>query len=273
MTVAEAIRAAAERLSETTDTARIDAELLMAHALGVSRSDMLLRHTADSAPAIYDELIESRARHEPVAYITGAQEFFGREFIVTPDVLIPRGDSEVLVDVALELAPDAKRVLDLGTGSGCLLISALAELPEAEGVGIDASLAATAVAAANAARLGVADRAHILHASWRADDWAADLGGFDLIVCNPPYVETTADLDPDVREYEPSSALFAGSDGLDDYRILIPQIRPLMRDNSIALFEIGASQAREVFEIAKENGFEAQIRPDLAGRDRVAILT
>lgn len=272
MTVAEAIRDAAQRLSATSDTARLDAELLMAHALGTARSDMLLRSMADPAPASFTELVARRARQEPVAYILGEAEFYGRSFIVNPAVLIPRGDSECVVEAALDRAPDEGRVLDLGTGSGALLLTLLAEKPGLEGIGIDASLAALPVAAANAARLGLADRARILHGDWREEGWADELGKFDLVIANPPYVETSATLDPDVSEYEPTSALFSGPDGLDDYRLIVPKLGKLLVERGSAVLEIGAQQADLVKEIAREAGFSVELRRDLANRARALIL-
>lgn len=272
MNVADALRAATHSLTETSDTARLDAELLMAHALGVPRSDMLLRHMADPVPANFEQLIERRLTREPIAHILGEAEFFGRRFLVTPDVLIPRGDSESVVAAALEVVPEEGRVLDLGTGSGALLLTLLAERPKLEGAGIDASLGALAVAAANAARLGLSDRAHIVHADWRDADWANGLGRFDLVIANPPYVETTAQLDPDVRDFEPASALFAGEDGLDDYRIIVPQLRQLLTETGIAVLEIGATQAVQVTQLAEKAGFSASVRQDLGGRDRALIL-
>ncbi|MED5206862.1 MAG: peptide chain release factor N(5)-glutamine methyltransferase, partial [Pseudomonadota bacterium] len=146
MTVAEALRAAAERLAVTSDTARLDAELLMAHALGASRSDLLLRHMRDGVPDGFAGLVERRAAREPVAHILGEQEFYGLTFRVTPATLIPRGDSETIVSAALECASDAERVLDMGTGSGALLLAFLSECRSADGIGIDASADALAVA-------------------------------------------------------------------------------------------------------------------------------
>ncbi|MBY6219331.1 peptide chain release factor N(5)-glutamine methyltransferase [Qipengyuania aquimaris] len=271
-TVADAIRAASDRLSETSETARLDAELIMAHVLGIARSDMLLRAMRDEAPADFEALVDRRARCEPVAHILGHQEFYGREFLVTPDTLIPRGDSEVLVEAALELKRDAERVLDLGTGSGALLLSVVAET-QAEGVGTDRSPAALAVAHDNADRLGIEDRVRFHLLDWREEGWADDLGGFDLILCNPPYVEEAAQLDRDVRAFEPHSALFAGPEGLDDYRIIIPQLRNLMTDLGVAILEIGHEQSGAVSEIARAAGFEVALRRDLANRPRALILT
>ncbi len=278
MTVGEAIRAAAERLAATSDTARLDAELLMAHALGLSRSDMLLKAMRDPAPEGFAALVERRAAHEPVAYITGAQEFYGLTLMVTPATLIPRGDSETLVAAALEGIGEegiagAGRALDLGTGSGALLLAVLANRAGWQGVGIDASAGALAAAQANAAALDLADRSawHVL--SWHEAGWAKDLGTFDLILCNPPYVEADAELDRDVRDFEPASALFAGPEGLDDYRILLPQLRALMNAGALAVLEIGANQADAVGAIAAAAGFRVDLRRDLAGRARALLLT
>lgn len=272
MTVADALRAGAERLAATSDTARLDAEYLMAHALGVSRSDMLLKHQRDAVPDGFEELAARRSAHEPLAYIIGEQEFFGRSFMVTPDVLIPRSDSEQVVEAALEIMPDGARVLDCGTGSGALLLTLLAERSQASGVGIDASLGALAVAAANAARLDVSDRARIVHANWHETGWTDDLGQFDLVIANPPYVETDAPLDTSVRDFEPASALFAGKDGLDDYRVLVPQLSSLLLPGGVAVLEIGATQAEPVAALAAKEGAESELKRDLAGRPRAMIL-
>jgi len=272
-TVAEALREAATRLAPITDTARLDAELLMAEALGVGRSDMLLRHMQAETPGAFAALVERRARHEPVAYILGRKEFYGLELDVAPAVLIPRADSETLIEAARaafgERAP--KTVLDLGTGSGALLLAALSLWPGAEGLGLDQSSEALLVAARNGQR-HAPDRAQFRQADWRKPRWHEDLGRFDLILCNPPYVEDEASLDPDVREWEPASALFAGPDGLDDYRILIPQLPDLLAKQGIAVFEIGATQAEAVSAIAAGAGLASELRRDLGGRARALIL-
>ncbi|TNE60359.1 MAG: peptide chain release factor N(5)-glutamine methyltransferase [Sphingomonadales bacterium] len=272
MTVADALRDATQQLSKTSDTARLDAELLMAHALGVSRSEMLLRHLGDAVPGEFAALAQRRSRREPIAYILGEAEFFGRSFIVNPAVLIPRPDSECVVEAAIQAAPGTGRVLDLGTGSGALLLTLLAEVPGLEGVGIDASFDALQVAALNSARLGLGDRARMLRANWRDSGWNDGLGRFDLIIANPPYVETSAKLDPNVREYEPTSALFSGPQGLDDYRLIIPQLRGLLTESGVTVLEIGANQGSLVSQIAEENGFSVDMRLDLADRPRALIL-
>ncbi|MEL7189139.1 MAG: peptide chain release factor N(5)-glutamine methyltransferase [Pseudomonadota bacterium] len=277
MTVAEAIRAATERLTETSDTARLDAELLMAHALGVSRSEMLIRMMDEPAPAEFFALIGRRSKHEPVAYISGIQEFYGREFVVSPDVLIPRPDSEILIETALEFCKDGLRVLDLGTGSGALLLTLLEEYPGlARGYGIDNSHAALEIAKCNAQRLEC-ERASFGFFDWRTDrkglGYALDT--FELYLCNPPYVETTAKLDRQVSDYEPHSALFSGEDGLDDYRILIPELMDATgTGNGItSILEIGHTQADAVMWLAEQEGFTVELRHDLANRPRVLILS
>lgn len=272
MTAGEAIRAAAERLSAISDTARLDAEVLMAHAFGVSRSDLFLRHMRDPEPAGFAALVERRAAAEPVAYIVGNQDFFGLTLAVSPAVLIPRGDSEVLVEAALAARSDAKRVLDCGTGSGALLLAVLANLSDATGLGVDRSPQALAVARGNAETTGLADRAEMRMADWDQADWSAGLGQFDLILTNPPYVEETAELAPSVRAYEPSGALFAGIEGLDAYRVLIPQLPDLLAQGGAALIEIGHTQAEPVTAIARGAGFECRLHQDLGGRPRVLEL-
>jgi len=273
MRVAQAIRDAATRLAVTSDTARLDAEVLMAHALGVSRSDLLLRAMSDEAPETFIAMVERRCGHEPVAYITGLQEFYGLPLHVTPDVLIPRSDSEVLVERALAARPEAARVLDCGVGSGALLLAVLAHLPRAQGIGIDRSAAALAIARRNAVALGLDDRASMLVADWTQAGWSEPLGRFDLILANPPYVEAEAELAPSVGAFEPAGALFAGTDGLEDYRRLIPQLPDLLAPGGTALVEIGATQGDHVQALAQQSGFGSILHRDLGGRPRVVELT
>lgn len=272
MTVSESIRVATERLAATSDTGRLDAELLMVHALGVPRSEMLLRHMNGDEPAGFAPLIDRRASFEPVAYIVGTQEFYGRSFRVTAEVLIPRSDSETTLEAMLDVAVADARVLDCGTGSGALLLSFLAERPEAAGVGIDVSAGAVAVARENAERLALAARANIEQGSWLGAGWADHLGTFDCIISNPPYVENGAVLAPDVRDHEPSAALFAGPDGLADYRALIPQLPNLLNPGGAVVLEIGADQADDVGAIGRAAGFTASLRRDLANRPRALVM-
>ena len=271
-TITQALRDAAHSLAVVSDTARLDAELLMADALGVSRSELLLHHNGAAVPKRFAALLERRLAHEPVAYILGRQEFYGREFRVGPDVLIPRPDSESVVAAALEAMPRPERVLDCGTGSGALLLTVLAECEEAEGVGIDRSLGALAIAQENADALGLSGRARMIERDWTQDGWAADLGQFDLILANPPYVESEAQLAPSVHLHEPAGALFSGPEGLDDYRILIPQLPALLGQSGCAVLEIGATQEVAVSRIAEDAGFCVELRRDLGGRPRALLL-
>jgi release factor glutamine methyltransferase len=269
--VRAALGEAAQRLSGVSDTARLDAELLMAHALGVSREVLLLSRLGDEVSAEFEALLARRMESEPVAYITGTRDFWTISLTVSPAVLIPRSDSETLIETAVGHFAKAgpKRVLDLGTGSGALLLAALSEWPEAGGVGVDASEAALAVAAANAKSLGLADRA-----AFALGDWGEGLDKrFDLILCNPPYVESGAILAAEVADYEPASALFAGEDGLEDYRRLMPQFARLMEPGAIVALEIGAEQAGLVSALALEAGLSARCFQDLAGRSRCLLLS
>ena len=249
------------------DPAR-DARRLLAHALDLpaGRLTLALAEPMPAAAAVrFAAAIAERARHRPVAQITGCRSFWGRDFIVTADTLDPRPETETLIAAAL--ARPAALVLDLGTGTGCILLTLLAEWPGADGLGIDASAAALAVARRNAAALGLAGRT-----SFALGDWAAGLAeSFDLIVSNPPYIaaDEIAGLSPDVRDWEPMLALSPGGDGLGAYRILLPQAAARLAPGSRVLVEIGAAQGPAVAAIGRAAGFEAAILPDLDGRDRV----
>lgn len=266
-----ALAAAAGRLAETSDSPRLDAELLMAHALGVPRDALLLRHLGDAVPDAFEPLVQRRLAHEPVAYIIGRRAFWTIELAVGPGALVPRPDSETLIEAAIayfEGRPPA-RILDLGTGPGTLLLAALDHWPEATGLGVDRSEQALDYARANAARLGMADRA-----AFRLGDWGEGLAEtFDLILANPPYIGTDETLPEDVRCYEPGSALFAGPDGLDDYRRIIPDLPRLLAPGGTAMVEIGWTQADAVSAIARNSGFDAALYNDLAGRPRAIRLT
>ncbi|BBB07095.1 peptide chain release factor N(5)-glutamine methyltransferase [Sphingopyxis sp. EG6] len=272
--VAESLRTATNLLTGISDTPRLDAELLMAHALGVERQDVLLDPARYDVPELYAHLVARRMAHEPIAYIVGYRDFWTLRIEVGPGVLIPRPDSETLVEACLELARGRgagwpSRVLDLGTGPGTLLLAALSEFPEATGVGIDASEQALAYARDNAGELGMADRA-----SFRAGDWGAGIDGpFDLILCNPPYIGDAEPLMRDVADHEPAGALFAGADGLADYRRIIPDLPRLLAPGGAAVLEIGHRQRASVWELAEAAGFAAACRQDLGGRDRALLLT
>lgn len=271
MTLRNAIRDAAERLAATSDTPRLDAELLAAHALGVTRETLLLGHMDAAVPDGFAALVARRAASEPLAYITGARDFWTITLKVRPGVLIPRPDSETLIEAALShFGTDGPgSVLDLGTGSGALLLAALAEWPAARGLGIDRMPDALAIAQENATTLGFADRAQ-----FRLGNWGEGIEArFDLILCNPPYVESGAVLAPDVATHEPATALFAGEDGLDDYRVLAPQVGRLLSPGGLALFEIGATQGAAVRALFEAQGFATRLLHDLAGRDRCVAVT
>lgn len=278
-TPAALLRAAEQRLRAAgIDGAPLDAHLLVAAALGLDRSGLRI---AENRPLTGDELLRIEDflgrridAREPVSRILGRREFWSLDFRIAPDVLDPRPDSETLVEAALALLPERPaplRILDLGTGSGCLLLAVLHERRRATGLGVDASEAALKVAAENAQRLGLADRAQ-----FRAGDWGRGLAErFDLILCNPPYIARSerASLPPEVLRHDPPPALFAGSDGLDAYRVLLPDIPRLLAPAGAALFEIGATQADAVSEIARAVGLNvAEVRRDLAGRDRCVVL-
>jgi release factor glutamine methyltransferase len=273
-TAGAALRAAATALAGISDTPRLDAEMLMAHALGIDRAALLLGPPHRPVPPGFAALLERRLAHEPVAYITGRRGFWTIELLVGPGALIPRPDGETLLDAAVAHFGGAgpAAVLDLGTGPGTLLFAALAEWPGARGLGIDASPAALAWAARNARALGLADRAELRAGDWSVAGWAAGLAGrFDLILANPPYVEAGAAIAPQVRDWEPAAALFAGADGLDAYRLLVPQLPALLAPGGIAAIEIGAIQADAVAGLAAAAGLLTDLRRDLAGRPRCIV--
>ena len=264
MTAAEALRAAAARID------RLDAEVLLAHLLGVTRAELLLRPDRSIDVETYEKLVECREAGVPTAYLTGRREFWSLDLAVTPAVLIPRPDSETLIEAALAEFPSTgpTRILDLGTGSGALLLAALSEWPAAVGLGIDLSPAALHVAAGNAERLGFGNRAQ-----FRRGDWGQGVAErFDLILSNPPYVEADAELSPEVRDHEPATALFAGADGLDAYRRLLPQLPGLLAFAGLAIIETGHRQAADVLVLASAVGLSGTIRRDLGGRDRCVVL-
>jgi release factor glutamine methyltransferase len=274
------LRTAEVRLRKAgAETPPLDARLLVAAALGLPPDT--LRFAADrpltaKERARAEALLARRAAREPVSRILGRREFWSLEFRVTSDVLDPRPDSETLIGAALALFPNRAaplRVLDLGTGSGCLLLATLYEYPNATGLGIDASEKAVEVARDNAIRLGLADRARFVEGDWAREIAAGER--FDLVLCNPPYIAEgeRASLAPEVARHDPPGALFAGGDGLDAYRAILPDLARLLAPRGGALFEMGAAQASAVLEIARSAGLAAvEIRRDLAFRERCVVL-
>lgn len=269
--VDRAVTEAARQLGTVSDTPRLDAELLMAQALGIERDALLLHPPQGSVPDRFGQLLGRRLSGEPVAYITGRRAFWNVELEVGPGVLIPRPDSETLIAAAITHfsgTDGPERILDLGTGPGTLLLAALDQWPRATGLGIDSSRVALDYARGNAQRLGLAPRAH-----FRLGNWAEGVTEpFDLLLCNPPYVATGAPLGPGVREHEPAEALFAGHDGLDDYRRLAPEIARLLTPGGLAAIEIGADQAQSAAAIFKAAGHVPRLAHDLAGRPRALLM-
>lgn len=270
--LARSLNRATQLLGTVSDTPRLDAELLMAESFGLDRDRLLLSPPTQQVPARFWAMVERRKTGEPVAYITGRRAFWNIELHVGPGVLVPRPDSEVLIASALEHfdgKAGPRRILDLGTGPGTLLLAALDVWPEATGIGVDVSRRALSYAAANARRLGLEDRVAL-----RLGSWAEGIAErFDLILCNPPYISTSAELGPGVREHEPPEALFAGPEGLDSYRDLAPQLPQLLNENGLAAIEIGADQADAVASILERDGLLTSMGCDLAGRPRVLLLT
>ena len=267
----------AERLWDATaalraagiEQPRREARLLLCHATGLDAAALLRRMDLPVPAPGFPDMVARRAVREPLAFITGHQPFWSFSVTVSADTLIPRADSETLIAAAQALCPAerVRRVLDLGTGTGCLLLAAILEFPEAWGVGVDRSAAACALARHNAAALGLAHRALLLCA-----EWAAPLTGrFDLVVCNPPYVETgaLAGLMPEVAWYEPASALDGGADGLAAYRSVFAMLPGLLAPGGIAILELGAGQAGAVAGLAMAAGLQVgEPHADLSGMAR-----
>jgi release factor glutamine methyltransferase len=270
--IAKALSRATNELGRASDTPRLDAELLMAEALHIDRDKLILSPPQRDVPKRFGEMLERRKAGEPVAYITGRRAFWNIELHVGPGVLIPRPDSEVLIASAIEHFEESdgpRRILDLGTGPGTLLLAALDLWPESTGIGVDVSRTAMSYAAANARRLGFEARVKL-----KQGDWAKGLKErFDLILCNPPYVAEDAELGPGVREFEPDEALFAGQDGLDAYRELAPQLPGLLNPGGLAAIEIGHDQGDAVTELLARDGLQARVVEDLGKRPRAVILT
>lgn len=269
-------RAAAVLRGLGIDDARREARLLLEHCLDLTPDRLLAGEREPMQPADlarFEALIERRRRREPVSQILGLWEFWGLPFFVTSDTLTPRPDSETLVEAALYLIDDRSaplRLLDLGTGTGCLLLALLYELPQATGLGVDRSAAALAVAQRNAAALALDGRARFV-----LGDWAHRLtDSFDLILGNPPYIPTDQipSLMPEVARHEPALALDGGADGLDGYRALAPQVAERLAPGGLLLLEAGLGQAPAIAAILAAAGLQPfGVRCDLGGRERCVI--
>ena len=286
MTIASAVRQLAGRLRsgwggrDDDGTPGLDARMLLGHALTLQVADLSLRQDDEVPVAALvraERMIDRRLRGEPVARIIGTKEFWSLDFRLSPGTLVPRPDTETLVEATLrridaEGQRDAPlRLLDLGTGSGCILLALLSELPKATGIGTDCSPDAVATATSNAARLGLSDRADFV-----AGDWAEGIDGpFDVVVSNPPYIETAdlPDLPVEVIGHDPSLALDGGEDGLDPYRAILPEIPGLLAKGGFAVVEYGPRQSEPIAALARSVGLGAATGCDLGGRERIALLT
>lgn len=276
MVAEEALKHAAQRFRQAgIDTARLDARILLGHVLGKPPSTILPGDRSLVSRAQQEEyhgFVARREGFEPVSRIIGVREFFGRAFAIGPAVLDPRADSECVIELALEHTERPEQILDLGVGSGCLLITLLAELPDAVGVGVDRSTEAIAVAQENAIGMNLGDRCTLIESDW----FSAVEGSFDLIISNPPYIPAgdLGGLMPDVRLHDPVLALDGGSDGLEPYRRIFGVAADFLKDDGTVVVEIGDGQADEVTEIARTAGFRATGRQkDLGDRTRGLAFT
>jgi release factor glutamine methyltransferase len=276
-TAGELLRSAAARLKAAAiDSPRNDAVLLLAHATGMPADRLrldALQPVSPAAAAAFDALLMRRLEREPVSHILGRREFWSLEFVVSRDVLDPRPDSETLIATVLDRVQDRAaplRIVDFGTGSGCLLLSLLHEFPHALGLGVDRSPAALAIAEGNALSLGLAGRAR-----WHQGDWGEGLDeSFDILISNPPYIATDEipRLAPEVSRHEPRLALDGGPDGLGAYRVLIPQLGRLAAGEAVVALEIGQGQEAAVAAMLAGAGWQdIGVKSDLAGIGRVVF--
>jgi release factor glutamine methyltransferase len=278
-TIKSTLTLAKSRLTAATiPSASLDAELLLAHALKTTREQIICypEHPLDKSQATeFDILIERRVAREPMAHILGQREFWGRDFKVNRHTLDPRPDSETLIEAALDLYPDKKQnlsIIDFGTGTGCLLLTLLAEFPNAQGVGVDISEDALVVANENSCNLELAKRAKFIVSKWGEKVQ----GKYDLIISNPPYIKSSdiAGLEPEVAKYEPKGALDGGISGLQCYEDLAPYIAALLSINGFAILEFGMGQENDVKTILENAGLKfVAFRKDLAGIIRCIVVS
>jgi release factor glutamine methyltransferase len=269
--VSDPVAAGAQRLRDAgVDNPRLDARLLWEHAGRLQQSALVAYDRRDD---IFDKLIARRAGREPLAYITGYKEFWSLDFAVGPGCLIPRPDTETLIEELTRIVPDRAAplsILDLGTGSGCILIAALKEFPNAHGVGIDSSAEALAWATRNVATHKLEDRASLIETGWLEEASP----GFDVVLSNPPYIPSAdiATLEPEVRDHEPRAALDGGPGGLDAYRALSSRITRLLRPGGHALLEIGIGQSEAVAGLLRAGNLDVlRTAKDLAQIPRAIV--
>jgi release factor glutamine methyltransferase len=270
MTVGQALAQGAKLLDDARiSVPRLTAEVLLAHAIGCERI-WLTAHSDEELREVwwihYGRYLHQRLNGQPTQQITGHQEFYGRDFRVTPDVLIPRPETEHVIEAALQLAPNARRILDIGTGSGAIAVTLALECPLARVTATDISKAAVRIAAQNASRLGA-------RVDWAVCDLGSALtdGAFDLVVSNPPYVPARdkSTIQREVRDHEPEVALYGGDDGLEVYRRLIPEAARLLAPGGRLIMEIGYSTQQPVGAMLGAGWTQVETRPDLAGLPRV----
>lgn len=272
ITYGQLLRMAASRLPASS-TPMLDARLLIQKAAGLSHTDLIAKEqdaVTDDIQTAFLALLAKREEGAPIAHLLGQQEFFGRPFIVSPDVLIPRPETEMIIEAALDLSPRPQTVLDLGTGSGCIVVTLLLELSEVTGLAVDLSTSALDITRQNAVIHGVQERlTHIEGDFAKAPDQY-----FDLIVSNPPYIEEGAELPLSVKEHEPALALYAGEDGLRAYRQLAPIIEKRLAPAGSALLELGTGQGDSVTQIMQSvmPDRPISVRQDLAGHDRLLTI-
>jgi len=276
-TVGTFLTALTARFSQAgIDNPRLDARILVGHVLGIDPSMLFAHPEMEIGDAQYDSIEKAahrRLAHEPVSRIIGRREFWSLDFDVTPDVLDPRPDTETLVSAILALKPSLPgpvRILDLGTGTGCILLALLSAWPEATGVGVDISEKAAKVAKGNAAKLGLSNRS-----AFRVGSWCDGISEtFDIVVSNPPYIPAgdISLLQPDVKNFDPLAALAGGEDGLAAYRAIFSDLRHVLKAGGSFGLEFGAGQETAVTELAKEKGFRiAANYRDLAGIERCVV--
>ena len=274
ITLRQLRRDAETRLRETgVDTPELDARLLVQHALGLARDEMFMRMeqlVAEEEAMRVLALVERRARREPVGRILGERQFWTLDLALNEGTLEPRPDTETVVEAVIDAIPDptaSLRILDLGTGTGCILLALLAELPGATGIGVDVSERAVAAATDNARRNGLSERAR-----FQTGNWGEGLGErFDIVVSNPPYIPSgdIPTLAPEVREHDPLRALDGGEDGLAAYRVIVAQLPGLLRPGGTAAFEVGQGQATDLERLLAAAGLEVTgVFRDLGGVER-----